>query len=78
MLSGKVGARLDMRMPVFQDVNGAKIAINPDNVVSVVGGERGGEKFTDINFVGGGAIRVPLSLENTIARLVGAQELGPE
>ena len=65
-----------MRMTVFQDVNDQKIAVNPDNVISVV---YGGERFTDINFVGGGGIRVPLSFENTIARLTGEpeRELGP-
>jgi len=63
-----------MRMPVFQDVNGQKTAVNPDNVISVV---YGGERFTDINFVGGGTIRVPLSFENTIARLTDEREVGP-
>jgi hypothetical protein len=65
-----------MRMPVFKDVNGTMVAINPDHVVSVVGVEYNGEKFTDINLVGGGTIRVPLSFENTIASLTGERERG--
>jgi hypothetical protein len=63
-----------MILPIFTDVSGLKIAINPDNVLSVA---NAGEKFTDINFVGS-VIRVSLSFENTVARLVGARELGPE
>jgi hypothetical protein len=64
-----------MRLPIFQDVNGPNTAINPDNVSSVV---YAGEKFTDINLAGGGVVRVSLSFEDTIARLVGAQESRPK
>ena len=55
-----------MKFATFEEVGGSRIAINPENVVSVV---FAGERFTDINFVGGGSIRVAVSFADTVSLL---------
>jgi hypothetical protein len=64
-----------MRLPIFEDTGGNRNAINPEQVVSVV---KIDANMTDINLVGGGLVRVKLSFDNVVARLVGTQELAPK
>jgi hypothetical protein len=73
MLDGKQGDLL-MPLPVFEDASGHKIAVNPAQVVTVV---RIDAQSTDINVVGGGIVRVSVSFDNVLSRLLGQPELAP-
>jgi hypothetical protein len=60
--------------PIFLVEGKQRIAINPDRVINIAELERG---RVSINFSGGGAVTVAMTLEDVIARLAGMQEPAP-
>jgi len=60
--------------PIFLVEGKQRVAINPDCVINIAEIERG---RISVNFMGGGAVTVAMTLEDVIARLAGMQELAP-
>jgi hypothetical protein len=63
------------RLPVFEDVGGVKTAVNPSKVVTVT---RVNDQHVEINLENGGVVRVELSFEAVLARLVEKPEPAPK
>jgi hypothetical protein len=62
------------RLPVFEDVAGVKTAVNPSKVVTVT---RVNDQHVEINLENG-VVRVKLSFEAVLARLVEKPEPSPK
>ena len=60
--------------PIFLIEGKQRVAINPACVINIAEIERG---RVSVNFTGGGAVTVAMTIEDVIARLVGTQEPAP-
>ena len=61
--------------PIFSQEGGQRIAINPEQVISIIELE---PRRILIALPDGGSITVSMTLESVIARLSGQRSLGPE
>ena len=61
--------------PIFSQEGGEQIAINPDNVTSIIEIE---PKRVLVCLPDGGSANIAMSLEGVVARLAGARDLGAD
>ena len=61
--------------PIFSQEGGQRIAINPDNVTSIIEIE---PKRVLVCLPDGGSANIAMSLEGVVARLSGARDLGAD